>query len=71
MRFSVVVLAAALAATAAAVPFQTSHVLHERRSEAPKNWVKRSKISRNARLPMRIGMTQSNLDRGDELLMEV
>ena len=71
MRFTVLALVAALAATAAAIPLEGNHVLHERRSATPKHWVKRSKLDRGVKLPMRIGMTQSNLDKGEELLMEV
>ena len=62
---------AALAASAAAAPAPSYHVLHEKREAPLKSWVKRELVSRNARLPMRIGMTQSNLHIGEDLLMEV
>jgi tripeptidyl-peptidase-1 len=61
----------ALAAKVAAVPFPASHVLHERRDHAPKAWIKRDRVDGSASLPVRIGMTQSNLDKGHDLLMEV
>ena len=74
MRFSILLATAAtLLGTTAAIS-TVPHVLHEKRDAAPKNWVKRSRlIERDGRnkLPMRIGMTQGNLDIGDDLLMEV
>ncbi|TAQ90941.1 hypothetical protein B7494_g700 [Chlorociboria aeruginascens] len=57
-------------ASAMAIP-STSHVIHERRGEAPRKWEKRSRLGPDAALPMRIGLTQANLHKGDELLMEV
>ncbi|KAI1325767.1 subtilisin-like protein [Xylariaceae sp. FL0255] len=49
-----------------------SHVLHER--SAPhwaQKWTKRSKVPGEAVIPMRIGLTQSNLQEGHEKLMEI
>jgi tripeptidyl-peptidase-1 len=72
MRFSILAAIAATAALASAVPAASDHVLHEKRSEAPKNWVKRSRmVNGGIKLPMRIGLTQTNLDKGHDLLMEV
>ena len=72
MRFSLLATTTALAALAAAGPaVPTSYVLHEKREFLPKKWVKRSRLDNEIKLPMRIGMTQSNLDIGEELLMEV
>jgi tripeptidyl-peptidase-1 len=71
MHFSNFAIFGALAAQAAAVPFQTSHVVHERRGYILKAWVKRNKLDARAELPVRIGMTQRNLDKGHDLLMEV
>lgn len=45
------------------------HEVHERR-EGP-SWVKIAEVKGDLMLPMRIGLTQNNLDRGEELLMEV
>jgi tripeptidyl-peptidase-1 len=54
----------------AAVPH--THVLHEKRDAAVlKRWVRREKLDSSAILPMRIGLTQKNLDLGHEFLMEV
>lgn len=70
-------LAAALLGLAIAAPapsHSSPHVLHERRDinglgEA--KWVKRSHVPQGRELPVRIGLTQSNLHVGDDLLMEV
>lgn len=70
MLFKLCVLAA-FAASIVAVPAPGSYVLHEKRDAPLKNWVKRSVINRKTKLPMRIGMKQSNLDIGDGLLMDV
>ncbi len=56
---------------AAAVPFPSSHAVHERRDYVPKTWIKRDRLDASAKLPVRISMTQSNLERGHDLLMEV
>lgn len=71
MHFSNLILLGAITAQAAAVPFQASHVVHERRDIVPKAWIKRDRLEASAKLPVRIGMTQRNLDRGHDLLMEV
>ncbi|KAH6676397.1 putative alkaline serine protease AorO [Halenospora varia] len=63
--------ALALALQAAAIPFPASHVEHERRDFIPHAWVKRDRLDANLRVPVRIGMTQNNLDTGHNLLMEV
>lgn len=59
-----------LAVSCLAAPGALRHVLHEKRSDS-RHWVKRDRVHEDVKLPMRIGLTQSNLDRGDELLMEV
>lgn len=46
------------------------HVVHERAAESASEWVKLGSINRNGLLPVRIGMTQQNLEQGHELLME-
>ncbi|TVY36143.1 Tripeptidyl-peptidase [Lachnellula occidentalis] len=65
------VLFGVLAVEVAAVPFPSNHVLHERRLDAPKAWIKRDRVAESALFPVRIGMTQSNLDKGHDLLMDV
>ena len=70
MRASALLLGA-LAAAAVAIPAPHNYVLHERRDVLPTSWSEGERIYRKASLPMRIGLTQSNLDRGHDLLMEV
>lgn len=64
-------LSAALAAQAIAILVQVDHVVHERRGYVPDAWVKRDRLDPAATLPVRIGMTQQNLDKGYDLLLEV
>jgi tripeptidyl-peptidase-1 len=71
MHFSTFAILGAITAQAAAIPFQASHVVHERRAFMPKTWVKRDRLDAAIELPVRIGMTQRNLDIGHDLLMEV
>ena len=59
------------AASLAAPAHSSPHALHERRSELPEAWTKRSRAGKDVVLPVRIGLTQRNLDRGYDLLMEV
>lgn len=61
---------ALLLATVAAAPTPATHVLHERRSESAA-WVKLNRVHEDVKLPMRIGLTQSNLHNADEYLMKV
>ena len=73
MRFNYLAVAGALAAVASALSTPSTHVVHEKRGAAPKNWVKLSKVNSEAKLPMRIGLKQSNLDNGvgETLMHEV
>ncbi|KIN00382.1 hypothetical protein OIDMADRAFT_164812 [Oidiodendron maius Zn] len=64
-------LSAALAAQAISIPVRADHVVHERRGYVPDAWVKRDRLDPAATLPVRIGMTQQNLDKGYNLLLEV
>lgn len=71
MHFSSLAVVATLLATAAAAPANVKrHVLHEKRGPSV-NWVKREPVHPDVKLPMRIGLTQSNLDKGHGWLMEV
>ena len=50
----------------------TTHVLHERHlSGNLEGWVKRGLADAKSLLPMRIGLKQSNLDEGHDLLMDM
>ena len=71
MHFSSLAAVAALVATVCAAPANVQrHVLHQKRAPSH-NWIKRDRVHSELTLPMRIGLTQSNLDKGHELLMEV
>lgn len=62
----------ALATTATvAVPAPPTHVLHEKRSSALNDWVKSARVDGTSILPMRIGLTQANLDKGEAYVLEV
>lgn len=62
--------ALAITALSGAVPAPVKHVLHEKRS-AHVDWAKGERIKRDSVLPVRIGLTQNNLEKGDEYLMAV
>jgi len=63
--------AAAIVAFSNAAPASTKHVLHETRGTPSSDWVKLGRIEGSAILPMRIGLTQTNLEKGHDYLMEV
>lgn len=65
------VLLCALAASAMAVPTAHNYQVHERREFIPNSWTEGRKLDGKVTLPVRIGLTQSNLDRGHDLLMEL
>lgn len=73
MHFQKLSALAAFAASALALSTPNNYVSHEKRSQPLKQWVKRGEVSRQAVLPMRIGLKQPNVDngKGDELLLEV
>ncbi len=68
LQFAIV---AAIAAFSNAAPASIKHVLHERRETPALDWVKGARIEASAVLPMRIGLTQTNLEKGHDYLMEV
>lgn len=61
----------AIAYLAAAAPASVNHVLHEKRESAPRAWAKLDRVDPTIVLPVRIGLTQSNLKKGPSLLDEV
>jgi tripeptidyl-peptidase-1 len=66
--------AAALSAFVAvceAVPTPSKYAVHEKRSSIPRLWNRGSRVERDAILPIRIGLTQSNLESGEVHLMDV
>ena len=62
----------ALAACALALPKSSRHVVHERRNKGSV-WVPKEDytVDKNFKLPVRIGLTQSNLHLGHDMLMKV
>lgn len=78
------VLATGLAIGAVATPFPgqhgsalssrdvpSSHVLHERQMPHwARTWQKKQRLPRSAKLPMRIGLKQANLDQAHDMLMD-
>lgn len=70
MLFSVIA-SSLLAVGAVATPLTTSHVVHEKRSALPHGWVRRGAVNKREILPMRIALTQSNMDKGHDWLMDV
>ena len=62
----------AFAATALALPsVPATHRLHEKRDFISADWIRGKEVPHDALLPVRIGMSQQNLDRGHDLLMDV
>ncbi|QIW97935.1 hypothetical protein AMS68_003453 [Peltaster fructicola] len=60
-----------LVAGVLASPLTAPHVVHEKRSALPHGWVRRGALDKDIVLPMRIALTQSNLDNGHDWLMDV
>ena len=60
----------ALVANVIAAP-SAPHVQHEKRDFLPPGWERHEKIASHEVLPMRIALSQSNLDKADEYLMDV
>jgi tripeptidyl-peptidase I len=62
---------AAIAALVNAAPAPIKHVLHEERTILSRDWIKGARIEKSAVIPMRIGLRQTNLEKGYDYLMEV
>lgn len=60
----------ALVANAAAAP-SVNYVLHEKRDGLPPGWGHAEELHGSTILPMKIGLTQANLDKAEEYLMEI
>lgn len=73
MRFSTVLLAVTASTTCLAVPAPegSRYVLHEKRDAAPHMWNKRSRAHASEVLPVRIGLTQRNLHKAEDFIMDV
>ncbi|KAN0090293.1 Peptidase S8/S53 domain containing protein [Hyaloscypha variabilis] len=72
MHFSLIAVCGLLTAAIAAPTANSKRsAVHERRERLPSHWKRNAKLHGDATLPMRIALTQSNLDRADEFLMDV
>lgn len=71
-RFSIAVVGFVLAAIAKALPTASNHVIHEKRSGSS-SWSQRDGVKPDGRikLPVRIGLAESNLHQGDDILMQI
>lgn len=49
----------------------SSFVLHEKRTATPHYWTKRSRAHPSELLPVRIGLTQSNLHLAEQYMLDV
>lgn len=61
---------AVLAFTASAAPTVSNHVVHEKRAAAT-SWIRRRAVPAGQLLPVRIGMTQRNLDIVHDMMMDL
>jgi tripeptidyl-peptidase-1 len=72
MRFLSFAFLLTLIAAAQGIAVYSHHVVHEKRvAVSSKKWVKRKKLSPTAILPMRIGLSQRNLENGYDFLMDM
>ncbi|KAI9046921.1 hypothetical protein LZ554_008999 [Drepanopeziza brunnea f. sp. 'monogermtubi'] len=60
-----------IAALCNAAPSPLKHVLHEKRAVESRDWIKGDRLEKTAIVPMKIGLTQSNLEKGYDYLMDV
>jgi tripeptidyl-peptidase-1 len=72
MKASALAILTGLAACASAAPGPVPLVVYEKRSTQMQKWSRRDvRLSRDTITPISIGLTQSNLDKGYEFLMDV
>ena len=74
MRLSFLTCLLSLATVASAVPSgarRSNLVVHEKRAADPLDWVPARRLESTAVLPMRFGLTQSNLHKIEEMLLAV
>lgn len=67
---SILIALGAFVASIAAAP-SSNHVLHEKRDRLPPGWGQERELEEFTVLPMKIGLTQGNLDKADEYLAEI
>lgn len=72
MKVSTLATLGGFVALAAAAPFSSSYVVHEKRETQLGKWSKRDiKLNSDAVIPMSIGLKQRNLEHGYDFLMDV
>nr|POF26206.1 tripeptidyl-peptidase sed1 [Quercus suber] len=71
MLYKQLLIVSASVAVAFASPIISNYVLHEKRAQHETGWAKVEALDRRALLPMRIGLTQRNLDKGYQWLEDV
>ncbi|OKL57999.1 Aorsin [Talaromyces atroroseus] len=69
--FLTTLVVAAFAAVATARPAPSTHTVHEKRSAVHSRWSNPLRIKSDFFIPVKIGLKQSNLHRGHDLLMDV
>ena len=72
MQLNIVSLVATIAASVNALSASISHVVLEKRSGSS-SWAPKAnaKLDRRIRLPVKIGLKESNINLGDQLLMNI
>lgn len=70
MRSSILSFITLLASGALAAPAPLSHSIHEKRPLTDA-WLKGDRVNEHVKLPVRIGLIQSNLDQGHDMLMDM
>lgn len=71
MRLSTLFLVLLASYAAAAPSARVNHVVHETRAAEPLDWALTRRLESHKVLPMRFGLSQQNMHRVEELLMEV
>lgn len=73
MRGSLLFLLLAGSTTCLAAPTVDNHnyVVHEKRHTSPHHWTRRSRAHVDEILPVRIGLTQRNLHRAEEFMLDI
>ena len=70
MRVSMLAVFHGLVLSVVAAP-STKHVIHEKRSTLPPGWELVGELDGSTVLPMKVALSQSNLDKGEDFLMKV
>lgn len=71
MSLGLTLLALATLSSVRAAPTHDHRVVHEKRDHLSPAWVKRDRVSSDRFLPMRIGLSQTELENAEYHLMSV